>query len=304
MHACSAAGRTARFPPGPWSNPLRPRPRGRRSSPSSTSRARDRRRGRRSRRKPGRADSGGPVRPTAIRPSTTTSRSRSRATSAATSSGAHPPLPGSSLTFTCTSTRAPGAQLGDRGSTSDGRSTLCHRSTTPASERTLFDCSRPMKCTRGRSLADAGQLGQQLLGVVLADVVEPDGDGRLDHLGAEALGDGDDGDVVAAGGGDAAGGARPAGRPPRRRRPPSRLGLQPHGHGLAPEVAAAPVRPVPVVAGRARARSMPPSRRPRPGSRPRAATMSSAGAPGGRGGHAPWARSARRRSSRSAAPNS
>ena len=85
-----------------------------------------------------------------------------------TSSVGSRPCSASPVALTWTSTVAPGARRATS-STSDGRSTrLPHRRPTPATRRTLFDCSRPMKCTPRRRRRRPA-LGEQLLGVVLAD---------------------------------------------------------------------------------------------------------------------------------------
>ncbi len=73
----------------------------------------------------------------------------------------------------------------------EARSTLSHTDTTGASERTLFDCSRPMKCTATPARSRRVGLGQQLLGVVLPHHGAPGRGGRLHGVGAEPLGDGE-----------------------------------------------------------------------------------------------------------------
>ena len=74
---------------------------------------------------------------------------------------------------------------------SDSRSTDCHRCTNPATWRTLLRWSRPTKCQRTLGVHPLG-LGDQLLGVALADVDEPGGHRLLHPLGRVALGDGHD----------------------------------------------------------------------------------------------------------------
>ena len=93
------------------------------------------------------------------------------------------PCPGSPVVSTCTSTRAPGVAPGDLvDERRRGRPSRTRRRA-PASRRTLFVCSWPMKWTSARRRrADAAQLGEQLLGVVLADRPAAGGDRGVDRL--------------------------------------------------------------------------------------------------------------------------
>ena len=65
----------------------------------------------------------------------------------ATSASGQPPLPGSPVVSTWTSTAAPGARRGQLGDERAAGRRVSHTSTRPASRRTLFVCSWPMKWT-------------------------------------------------------------------------------------------------------------------------------------------------------------
>ena len=118
---------------------------------------------------------------------------RSRATSGRGASGVHAALLRLARTrSTCTSTAAPGRVLGDLlaqlGPVDglpqvDQRRQLADLVAAAAADEVPPDAAAPRPRLR---------LGQQLLRVVLADVGEPAAERRLDRVGAEALGDGDD----------------------------------------------------------------------------------------------------------------
>ena len=159
--------------PVPACCPPRRRPRGRRSSPSSTRRGPSRSTAARTARKPaprrlrtalGRPDGHQPAQVEAgvdarRRPARRRSRAGSRPCPA------HP---------SCRPARAPraGVAPGDLVARAAARSTVSYTSTRPATWRTLLVCNWPMKCTSAPCAARVA-LGDQLLGVVLADRRQP-----------------------------------------------------------------------------------------------------------------------------------
>ena len=96
----------------------------------------------------GRAASAAPWAPIAINPRTSSPRSVQPSTTEGAMPGTQPPCCAAPLTFTWTSTAAPGARRATSAA-SERRSMDCHRGTKGAICRTLFRCSRPMACQRG-----------------------------------------------------------------------------------------------------------------------------------------------------------
>ncbi len=148
--------------------------------------------------------------------------------------GTAPGLAGAPVTLTWTRTSDPGAGVRPPPRRPRRRSMPCQVRTRGASRLTLFRWTGPRKCHRHRR-GTASRLGQQLLGVVLADVGKPGGHGSLHRVGAEALGDRDDPDRVGIATGLVTTRRRTscqAATPPSRRQPP--VITPPHHRRLAP----------------------------------------------------------------------